>query len=155
MAGRRFLGTLQFLEPVRGVEPTSVCIGGEHFKLQIRTTVSSIVHQRPAYATPLEIGIYKDATDLVANESQEPDHLSVDLVHRRRGDREPVLCDSASLLLEEVIGEKRMDYERCPIPEVEELVEVAVAIGTERHPETIEVRWCDSPMTVTDPATQT
>lgn len=89
-----------------------------------------MIHQRLADTPPLVARIDEQAADLVADQRQETNQAPVGLVDKRLGLGHPNVGNLATLLGQELLGEKRVRLQRCPVPDIEQLRQVILGKGS-------------------------
>ena len=132
-------------ETVSVIEPTTYRVGLQDVEFQKRTRVSGTIHESTADAAALIIRVHENGTYFVTDQSQEADHAPLGLVDHRFSHREPLLDDLSPLSLKELLGEKRVGDQRCPIPDIEQLIKVPVNIRADHSPATIRIPTITSP----------
>lgn len=96
--------------------------------LSSRPTAPGMIHQ--GAPDPLEVRVNEDGADLVADQGQEAGDPLMDV---RLSGREPTLSDLDALALEGLFGQKRMGYQRSPVPDIEKVVSIAIDEGADHH----------------------
>jgi hypothetical protein len=90
-------------------------------------------------------GWTKTPPTLVADESQKADDAPIGLVNSRLGDWEPMLGDLGSLGRKKPLCEERVGDQRCPVPNIEQFIEVIIRVRADHLPSTICIHAAPQP----------
>ena len=124
-------------ETVRVVEAATYGVDFEDIKFQKRAGVSGSVHEGTTDAASLMVRVDEDSTYLITHQSQEADDTTIGLVDHCLGHGEPKLGDLTPLGLEKLLGEERVGYQRRPVPDIEQIIEIFINVGSNRHRATL------------------
>ncbi len=110
------------IESVGVVETSPDRVGLEDVEFKIWTRLPGTIHEGTANTPALIVRIDKDTPDFVVDESQKAHYTSIGLINHRLCHWNPNIGDFAAFRYEEVVAEKRVGYQRRPIPDIKQLL---------------------------------